>query len=70
MNVCPCIPKEWNDYYIRYEYGTSVYNINVRNLSHNEISEVKSFKLNGQEILEKQVKLIDNGRIYEIDVEL
>lgn len=48
----------------------SVYNINVRNLSHNEISEVKSFKLNGQEILEKQVKLIDNGRIYEIDVEL
>ena len=31
---------------------------------------VKRFVLNGEEILDKKIKLIDNGRIYEVLVEL
>lgn len=47
-----------------------MYNIRVRNVSKIEPNLIKSFKVNGEEIQEKKVKLIDNGRIYEIEVEI
>ena len=47
-----------------------MYNIRIKNLSKLEPNQVKSFKVNGEEIIEKQIKLIDNGRIYEVEVEL
>ncbi|MDE5830486.1 MAG: hypothetical protein K2H53_02110 [Clostridia bacterium] len=64
------MPKEWDEYSIRYEYKTSVYNIKVKNVSKREMNEVLKFKVNGEETQEKQIKLIDNGKIYEIEVEL
>lgn len=70
LSIAPCIPKSWNEYSIRYEYKTSVYNIKIRNLSKNEPNIVKSFKVNSEEIADKQVKLVDNGRIYEVEVEI
>lgn len=70
LKVCPHIPKSLDEYYIRYEYKTSIYNIKVKNISRKDICEVKKFTLDGQEIKEKQIKLIDNGRIYEIEIEL
>lgn len=70
LSIEPCIPQDWKDYYIRYEFGTTVYNIRVKNVSGQASCKVKSFKVNGEEIEDKQVKLIDNGRIYEIDVEI
>lgn len=68
LRMEPCIPKEWKEYKIRYEYKTSIYNITVKNQSEEEINEVKKFIVNGQIIEEKCVKLIDNGRIYEIEI--
>ena len=68
LSIKPCIPKEWKEYKIRYEYKTSVYNITVKNPNESETGEVKEFNVNGQKIEEKQVKLIDNGRIYEIEI--
>ena len=70
LKIKPCIPKEWDEYYVRYEYKRSSYNIKVRNLSKEETNVVRSFKVNGEEIEEKSVKLIDNGRIYEVEVEI
>ncbi len=70
LSISPCIPSTWEEYSIRYEYGTSIYNIKVTNKSKQEPNVVKSFKVNGEEIEEKEIKLIDNGRIYEIEVEL
>ena len=64
----PCIPKDWKEYRIRYEYGTSVYNISVKNPNESETNMVSEFFVNGQKVEEKQVKLIDNGRIYEVEV--
>lgn len=55
---------------MRYEYKTSVYNITVKNISKTGGMAVKNFKVNGEEIIEKQVKLMDNGRIYEVEVEV
>ncbi len=70
LRLEPCIPKEWDEYRIRYEYKSSVYNINVKNVSKSDINEVKEFFVNGEKIEEKKIKLIDNGRIYEIEVVL
>lgn len=70
LKIEPCIPNEWNEYKIRYLYKTSVYNIYVKNVSKNTSNVVKSFRVNGEEIQDKKVKLIDNGRIYEVEVEL
>lgn len=64
------MPKEWNEYSIRYEYKTSTYNITVRNVSKSDTNIVRSFKVNGENIEEKEVRLLDNGRIYEVEVEL
>ena len=66
LTLKPCIPKEWDEYKIRYEYKTSVYNIKVKN--EYKTNEVKSFSVDGQKVEEKNIKLIDNGRIYEIEV--
>lgn len=68
LRIEPCIPKDWEEYKIRYEYKTSVYNITVKNQSRSGENKVKEFYLDGQLIEEKQIKLIDNGRIYEIEV--
>lgn len=62
------MPKEWDEYSIRYEYRTSTYNITVRNVSKSDTNIVRSFKVNGENIEEKEVRLSDNGRIYEIEV--
>lgn len=70
LSVSPCIPKEWDEFYVRYEFKSSVYNIRVKNVSKIEPNFVKSFRVNGEEILDKAVKLIDNGRIYEVEIEL
>lgn len=70
LSISPCIPKEWEEYKIRYEYKSNVYNINVKNVTRSGKNDVISFKVNGEEIPEKELKLIDNGRIYEIEVEI
>jgi len=70
LRLKPCIPNDLAEYKVRYEYKTSVYNITVKNVSKTGEVAVKKFKVNGEEIIEKQVKLMDNGRIYEVEVEV
>lgn len=69
LKINPCIPKEWKEYSIRYEYNTSVYNIKVKNMN-GKNTGVERFIVNGEEIQEKQLKLIDNGKIYDIEIEM
>lgn len=70
LSIYPCIPKYIDEYSIRYEYKSSVYNIKVKNISKNGLNEVRKFIVNGEEIEDKSIRLMDNGRIYEIEVEL
>lgn len=67
LSIKPAIPSDWKEYSIRYEYKSSVYNIKVKN-PNGKSTEVEKFIVNGVEIEEKQVKLIDNGKINEIEV--
>lgn len=70
LSIKPCVPSDWTEYRVRYEYKSSVYNIRVSNVSGSSANTVISFKVNGEEIEDKQIKLIDNGRIYEIEVQI
>lgn len=67
LSIKPAIPSDWKEYSIRYEYKSSVYNIKVKN-PNGKNTGVEKFIVNGVEIEEKQVKLIDNGKINEIEV--
>lgn len=69
LRLEPCIPSEWKEYSIRYQYKTSTYNIKVRNPNGKNIGITKMW-VNGREIAEKEIKLEDNSRINEIEIEM
>ena len=73
LNICqnklslnPCVPKVWDEYFIQYKYESSIYNIKVKNIDKN--NHVRRFVFNGEEIKEKEIRLIDNGKINEIEI--
>lgn len=67
LSIQPAISSSWKEYSIRYEYGESVYNIKVKN-PNGKNNGVDKFIFNGQEVEEKKIKLIDNGKINEIEI--
>ena len=67
LSLEPCIPSLWKEYTIRYKYGESVYNIKVNNPNGKNIG-VEKLILNGEEVLEKSIKLDKNGGIHDIEV--
>ena len=67
LEIVPCIDNTWKEYEIRYKYKTSIYNIKVKN-PNGKNTGVEKFLLNGEEIKEKKVILLDNGKIYQIEI--
>ena len=67
LSIEPCIPSTWKEYLIRYKYGKSIYNIKVSN-QNGKNTGVEKFIVNGNEIIEKKVKLDKNGGIFEVEV--
>lgn len=66
LNINPCIPRDWKEYSIRYKYKTSIYNIKVKNLN-SKNTDIEKIIVNGQEQKEKEIILIDDGKINEIE---
>ena len=69
LSINPCISKDWKEYAIRYKFGRSIYNIKVKNPNRKNTG-VTIFKVNGLEAKDKCIKLQDDGKIYEIEVEM
>ena len=67
LSINPCIPSEWKDYKIHYKYKNSIYNITVKN-PNGKNTGVEKMTLNNEEIQEKKIKLIDNGKINDIEI--
>ena len=67
LEISPCISKEWKEYEIKYKYKTTLYNIKIRNNFGKNVG-VNKFLLNGEELEEKRVQLIDDGKIYNIEI--
>ena len=69
LSLNPCIPREWKEYTIKYKYGRTIYNIKVKN-PNKKCYGVTSLKINGEEIKDKCIKLQDDGKIYEVEVDI
>ncbi len=71
LKIEPCIPKDWKEYQIRYQYQESIYHINIKNLNgKNKFEEGNSkILLNGNKV-ENLIKLDGSRNIYQIEVEL
>lgn len=69
LTINPCIPSAWKEYSIHYKYKNSIYNIKVKN-ENSKNTGIEEFKLNGQIIEEKRIKIIDNNKINEIEIKM
>ena len=68
LSIEPCIPNEWECYFIQYRYKSSIYNIKIKNI--HKTNKVQKMIINNVEVKEKYVKLQDNNKINEIEVYL
>ena len=66
LTINPCVPTEWEEYFIQYKYGESIYNIKVKNIY--KTNKVQKIIFNNYEIEEKEIKLIDNKKINEVEI--
>lgn len=66
LRIEPCIPKDWQEYVIRYKWKESIYNIKVMNRNQKNTG-VEKVLLNGEEIKNK-IRLDGNNKVYNIEV--
>ena len=68
LSFNPCIPKDWKDISIKYEYGKSIYNIKISNPNGKNIGVTKVI-VNGKET-ENNIVLDVSGKIFNVEVEM
>ncbi len=73
--IDPTISKDWKEYQVKYKYGNSIYNINIKNpngrnkLMFNETDKSKNSKIYLNNVLiENRIKLLDENKTYNVDV--
>ena len=71
LKIQPCIPKEWKEYQIKYQWKDSIYNILVKNPDGKNVFEkdVSKVILNGN-LVENSIKLDGSRNVYQIEIEL
>lgn len=67
LSIKPCIPKNWKEYSIRFRYMNNLYNIKVENPNEKNTG-VDKFYLDDKEIESKEIKITDEGKIYNIKI--
>ena len=68
MSFNPCIPKEWDEFEIKYKFGESIYNIKVKNPNRKN-SGVSTVVMNG-DVVENNIQLDGSGKIFNMEVEM
>ena len=69
LRINPCIPKDWKEFSMRYKFGRSIYHIKVHNLNGKNTGVTKVI-LNGEVIENKEIRLVDDGKVNEIVIEM
>jgi cyclic beta-1,2-glucan synthetase len=67
LKIDPVIPQAWEGFEIRYKFGESLYHIRVENADHVERG-IRSISLDGKELQENKVPLLDGKREYQVVV--
>lgn len=74
LKIEPNIPNDWKEYMIKYKYGSSIYNIKVvnkvNNKKGNNNQKMQSIKINGNSIEAEEIILQNDGKIYNIEIEI
>lgn len=68
LRICPCIPKNWEEYEVKLKYKESIYNIKVINKNRRNTG-VEKVMINGEEC-ENKIKLEGTGEIFNIEIEM
>ncbi len=68
LSVAPCLPAEWVKLQIHYRYRETFYHITIHNSG--ATSTVYRVALDGAELSDEFITLIDDGRDHEIEVEM
>ena len=68
MSIQPCIPKNWEEYEMKFKYGESIYNIKVEN-KNGKNTGVNKVIVNGEEV-ENKIKLDNSGKIFNIEIKM
>ena len=63
----PCIPKNWGEYTVKYRFGTSMYNILVKN-QQGVNKGVKSVAVDGNVCSDGKLMLLDDGGEHNVEV--
>ena len=69
LSIQPTIPSYWKEYAIVYRYGSSIYHIKVQN-PNGKCTGVEEFYCNQQAIEDKKIRLVDDGKVYEIQIKM
>ena len=66
MSFNPCIPKNWEEFEIKYKFEESIYNIKVKNPDRKN-SGISKVLIDGVECKNK-IQLNGNGKVFNIEV--
>jgi cellobiose phosphorylase len=68
LRITPCLPVEWTKFQIHYRYRETFYHITV----HNNVADaaVGRVALDGVELSDDFITLVDDGRDHEIELEM
>jgi cyclic beta-1,2-glucan synthetase len=67
LHVDPVIPPDWDRFEVRYQFGTSVYHIQVHNPEHAD-HHVRQLVLDGQLLSDGSIPLVDDQQEHEVFV--
>ncbi|MGD0708882.1 MAG: hypothetical protein ABSA51_10565, partial [Anaerolineaceae bacterium] len=67
LRIDPVIPPEWDGFEIRYQFGESVYQIQVHNPDH-VACHVRQLLLDGQPLQDGSIPLVDNKQEHQVAV--
>lgn len=68
MSFNPCIPKDWEEFCMRYKFGESIYNIKIKNPNRKNRG-ISKVSLDGVEV-ENSIILDGSGKIFNVEVEM
>lgn len=65
--IDPCIPKDWEEYFIEYKHGKSKYNISIKNPDKVN-KNVKYITIDGNKNNSNKLKLVDDNKEHDVEV--
>ena len=68
LRIAPCLPVEWNKFQIHYRYRETYYHITLHH--HGAGATVCRIALDGVELSDDFILLVDDGRDHEVELEM